>query len=43
MSNYVFKKEKYTMAVILVSFGLSYLTRFLWDHFFDLKLYSLDS
>ena len=38
-----FKKEKFTLAIILAFFGLSYLFRFLWDEFLGFKLLNLNN
>ena len=32
-ATYIFRKEKCTLAIILIFFGLSYLFRFVWDEF----------
>ena len=40
---YHFKKEKFTLAIVLAFFGLSYLFRFLWDEFLGFKLLNLDN
>lgn len=42
-ATYHFKKEKFTLAIILAFFGLSYLFRFLWDEFLGFRLLNLDN
>ena len=40
---YFFRREKCTLAIILIFFGLSYLVRFVWDEFLHELLCSLES
>ena len=41
-ATYAFRKEKCTLVVILVFFGFSYLTRFVWDRYLNGKLFTPD-
>ena len=40
--SYIFRKEKCTLAIILIFFGLSYLIRFVWDEFLNALLMELE-